>query len=171
MVALISSPVKSAATTVPTTPTSPAAASAALIRGWVAAIGATLTLWRQKSRERRELGELDDQQLADIGITRVDAQAFSEGWLINILNPKPSIFYLSIFPQFIDPSQPFLAQGLLLAGIHGAICVTWFSFVVVAIDRIRMMLRRPKIWRSVKGATGLILIGLATRLAGVSLPT
>jgi threonine/homoserine/homoserine lactone efflux protein len=49
--------------------------------------------------------------------------------------------------------------------------VTWFSFVVVAIDRIRMMLRRPKIWRSVKGATGLILIGLATRLAAVSLPT
>jgi threonine/homoserine/homoserine lactone efflux protein len=98
-------------------------------------------------------------------------EAFSEGWLVNILNPKPSMFYLSIFPQFIDLSQPFLAQGLLLVGIHGTICVTWFSFVVVAIDRIRMMLRLPKIWRSVKGATGLILIGLATRLAAVSLPT
>ena len=99
------------------------------------------------------------------------AKAFSEGWLVNILNPKPSMFYLSIFPQFIDPSQPFLAQGLLLVGIHGTICVTWFSFVVVAIERIRMMLRRPKIWRSIKGATGLILIGLATRLAAVSLST
>src|SRR5262249_23461612 len=98
-------------------------------------------------------------------------EAFSEGWLVNILNPKPSMFYLSIFPQFIDLSQPFVAQGLLLVGIHGTICVTWFSFVVVAIDRIKMMLRLPKIWRSVKGATGLILIGLATRLAAVSLPT
>jgi threonine/homoserine/homoserine lactone efflux protein len=104
---------------------------------------------------------------ADVSIV----EAFSEGWLVNILNPKPSMFYLSIFPQFIDPSQPFLAQGLLLVGIHATICVTWFSFVVVAIDRIRMMLRNPNIWRGVRGTTGLILIGLATQLAVVSLPT
>jgi uncharacterized protein YjiS (DUF1127 family) len=50
------------------------------IRGWFAASGATLTLWRKKSRERRELGELDDQQLADIGITRVDAQREAQKW-------------------------------------------------------------------------------------------
>jgi threonine/homoserine/homoserine lactone efflux protein len=98
-------------------------------------------------------------------------EAFTEGWLVNILNPKPSMFYLSIFPQFIDPFQPFIAQGLLLAGIHATICATWFSCVVVGIDRIKMTLRQPIIWRSVKGATGLILIGLATRLAAVSVPT
>jgi threonine/homoserine/homoserine lactone efflux protein len=96
-------------------------------------------------------------------------EAFAEGWLINILNPKPSMFYLSIFPQFIDPLQPFLAQALLLTGIHATICATWFSCVVVGIDRIKMMLRQPMIWRSVKGATGLILIGLSTGLAAVSL--
>ncbi len=109
----------------------------------------------------------------DLRALRTDVstvEAFAEGWLVNILNPKPSMFYLSIFPQFIDPLRPFLAQALLLVGIHVTICLTWFSCVVVGINRIRMMLRQPMIWRSVKGATGLILIGLSTGLAAAGLP-
>jgi threonine/homoserine/homoserine lactone efflux protein len=91
--------------------------------------------------------------------------AFAEGWFTNILNPKPSMFYLSVFPQFLDPSGNLLLQGLALAGLHAGISAAWFSVVVVGIDRIRLLLRRPAIWRGVRAATGLVLIGLAARLA------
>jgi uncharacterized protein YjiS (DUF1127 family) len=33
----------------------------------------TLRLWRQRMRERDQLGRLDDRMLQDIGITRADA--------------------------------------------------------------------------------------------------
>ena len=35
---------------------------------------ATLREWRQRSRARAELAELDDRMLKDIGLTRADAE-------------------------------------------------------------------------------------------------
>ena len=96
--------------------------------------------------------------------------ALAEGWFTNILNPKPSMFYLSVFPQFLDPSGNLLMQGSILAGLHAGISAAWFSFVVLCIDRIRVLLRNPILWRGIKGLTGLVLTGLAARLATLSAP-
>ena len=90
--------------------------------------------------------------------------AVAEGWLTNILNPKPSMFYISVFPQFLDPSRNLLVQGMALAVIHASISATWFSVVVVGIDRMKALLSRPAIWRAVTGLTGLVFAGLAARL-------
>jgi threonine/homoserine/homoserine lactone efflux protein len=97
--------------------------------------------------------------------------ALAEGYLTNIFNPKPSMFYLAVFPQFLDSSGNLLTQGLVLVGLHAIISATWFSFVVVSIDRIRVLLRTPIFWRGVKGVTGLVLFGLAAKLATLSSPT
>jgi uncharacterized protein YjiS (DUF1127 family) len=35
----------------------------------------TLSLWQRRARQRRELAQLDDHMLRDIGITRADALA------------------------------------------------------------------------------------------------
>jgi uncharacterized protein YjiS (DUF1127 family) len=35
---------------------------------------ATLREWRRRVRDRRELGELDERMLQDIGLTRTDAE-------------------------------------------------------------------------------------------------
>jgi threonine/homoserine/homoserine lactone efflux protein len=90
--------------------------------------------------------------------------AVSEGWLMNILNPKPSMFYLAIFPQFLDPAGNVLLQGATLATLHASICAAWFSCVVLSIDRIKALLGQPVVWRVVRVVTGLILIGFAARL-------
>ena len=37
---------------------------------WWSTIVETLALWRQRSRSRRHLAELDDRGLADIGLSR-----------------------------------------------------------------------------------------------------
>lgn len=90
--------------------------------------------------------------------------SFTEGWLMNMLNPKPSMFYLSIFPQFLDPSGHVFAQGGVLALIHASISAAWFSFVVFGIDQVKMLLRRQWIWRALRAVTGIVLIGFAFRL-------
>jgi uncharacterized protein YjiS (DUF1127 family) len=48
----------------------------ALGDAWVHA-AASLGEWRRRSRERAELGALDDRMLKDIGLTRADAEFLS----------------------------------------------------------------------------------------------
>ena len=50
---------------------------------------------------------------------------FFEGFLVSISNPKAVVFFMSIFPQFIDLKQEYMPQFVLLA-------VT-FSVLVMAI--------------------------------------
>ena len=40
---------------------------------------------------------------------------FRKGFLVGIGNPKDLLFFSSLFPQFIDPGRPLMAQLLMLA--------------------------------------------------------
>ncbi|TKF74159.1 LysE family translocator [Vibrio kanaloae] len=52
-------------------------------------------------------------------------KCFSEGFLVSISNPKAIVFFMSVFPQFIDLSKDNTSQLVLLS-------IT-FSFLVVII--------------------------------------
>lgn len=56
----------------------------------------------------------------------------TKGFLINILNPKLSIFFLAFLPQFISPNaaQP-LNHMLLLGGVF--MVMTWAVFIVYGV--------------------------------------
>jgi threonine/homoserine/homoserine lactone efflux protein len=42
-----------------------------------------------------------------------------QGFVAAVLNPKVAVFYLSLFPQFIDPhAGPVLGQSLVLGGVQ-----------------------------------------------------
>jgi uncharacterized protein YjiS (DUF1127 family) len=43
-------------------------------RAWLSEAAATAWLWLDRGRSRRDLAELNDYELRDIGLTRVDAQ-------------------------------------------------------------------------------------------------
>jgi len=60
-------------------------------------------------------------------------QAFKEGFLTNALNPKATLFFLSIFTQVISPATPLILQALL--GLEVAIIVgLWFTILVFIIS-------------------------------------
>jgi len=52
----------------------------------------------------------------DLTLTPVSGsnrRAFAQGIVVNILNPKTALFFLSFFPQFVDPARgPVLTQML-----------------------------------------------------------
>lgn len=88
-----------------------------------------------------------------------------EGFLSNVLNPKPIIFYMAFLPQFIDPTQSPLAQSLFMAGLHFTIATVWQGLLVVLVHRARLWLAQPRVARSLDGIAGVVLLGFGAKLA------
>lgn len=45
------------------------------------------------------------------------AHAFTQGVLVNLLNPKTGLFFFSFLPQFVDPSRGSVSAQLLTLGL------------------------------------------------------
>jgi threonine/homoserine/homoserine lactone efflux protein len=115
---------------------------------------------RRSNRSGIDPGMLPADALAKKGWP----QAFVEGLLNNVLNPKPAIFYLAFLPQFIDPSDPVLLKSLLLAGIHFGIGIVWLALLVILIGKIGVWLTRASVRQKLEMTTGAILVGLGVGL-------
>jgi threonine/homoserine/homoserine lactone efflux protein len=51
-----------------------------------------------------------------------DRVLFRQAMVAALLNPKVAVFYLSLFPQFVDPAAgPVFAQSLVLGVVHLAV--------------------------------------------------
>ncbi|WP_373235425.1 LysE family translocator [Cohaesibacter celericrescens] len=91
--------------------------------------------------------------------------AFREGLLSNVLNPKPIIFYMMFLPQFIDPAASTLGQSLLVATIHFVLGMSWLGGLAFMVHGARRYLARTAIARGLNGLTGTILLGFGIKLA------
>ncbi|GGE99408.1 lysine transporter LysE [Aliidongia dinghuensis] len=93
------------------------------------------------------------------------ASAFRQGIVSDLGNPKMTVFFASLLPQFV-PAGAATFTGLLSLGlIFAAMTFVWLAFYAVAIARIGDLLRRPGVRRAVEGVTGAVLIGLGIRIA------
>ena len=95
------------------------------------------------------------------------AALYRRGIIMNITNPKVSIFFLAFLPQFADPAKGHLsAQLLLLGGVF--IIATVIVFGVISIlagvfgERFRQSAFAQKV---LNRAAGAIFTGLAAKLA------
>jgi threonine/homoserine/homoserine lactone efflux protein len=90
---------------------------------------------------------------------------FIQGFLTNILNPKVAVFYLTFLPQFISPGEPVLRRSLFLAAVHITMGLIWLTIYAWFIDRLGVVLTRPRVKAWLEGVTGGVLISLGARLA------
>ena len=100
------------------------------------------------------------------------SQAFRQGFIINRLNPKIALFFLSFLPQFIDPNISSNARQSLILGSVFVLC----GFVIDGIyaltaSSLREVLVKgkalPFIQQYVAGVV-FVLLGVAAALAKVS---
>lgn len=91
--------------------------------------------------------------------------AYRQGFLSNLSNPKIVVFFLSLFPQFVDRGQGAFAGLLLLGLIFCAITISWLTLYALVVARIGDFLRRDGVRRALEATTGLVLIGLGLRIA------
>ncbi|SAI71538.1 amino acid efflux protein [Bordetella ansorpii] len=94
-------------------------------------------------------------------------QLFGMGLVTSLLNPKIAMFYVSLLPQFIDPSRgSVLGQALTLGFTQVAISVCVNGMIAVSAGGIAGFLSRRPLWLAAqRWLMGTVLAGLAVRLA------
>jgi RhtB (resistance to homoserine/threonine) family protein len=90
--------------------------------------------------------------------------AWSTGFLVNVLNPKAALFFLSLFPLAVNAATPKWVQagyGLWMI----ATTMAWFAFVAVVFTRpsVRRAFLRHGHW--IDRTLGVVFVGFAASLA------
>lgn len=70
-------------------------------------------------------------------------RAFTQGVVVNVLNPKVALFFLSFLPQFIDPDRgPAWSQALVLGTVFTLLgCLTDGSWAMLASGVRHLLIR------------------------------
>lgn len=125
-------------------------------------IGAGYILYLSYQLLKVKKSETTDREQDKITISTF--QAFREGFLTNALNPKATLFFLSIFTQVVDASTPLSIQALL--GIEVSLIVmVWFVTLslVITYQPIRTVFMKGHYY--VMKAMGGALVFLGIKLA------
>ncbi|MDQ3603133.1 MAG: LysE family transporter [Actinomycetota bacterium] len=89
------------------------------------------------------------------------------GILLNVLNPKLTLFFFAFLPQFLDASPGLLDPVLIwLGGVFMLMTLAVFAVYALASAAFRdLILSAPVVRRWVERALGAFLIAFAARLA------
>jgi homoserine/homoserine lactone efflux protein len=93
------------------------------------------------------------------------------GWMLNTLNPKPTLFMLAVVPQFLNPTQPLVPQYLVIAATLAFTDLVINAGYTAFASRALAALRTPRQMRWVNRVFGGLFVALATMLATVKRTT
>ncbi|MBS1169458.1 MAG: rane protein [Burkholderiaceae bacterium] len=97
------------------------------------------------------------------------AQLYRRGIIMNITNPKVSIFFLAFLPQFADPARGSLTPQMLLLGLVFIVAtILVFGGIALAAGTLGQWLgKSARAQRIMNRIASLVFVALAIRLATV----
>lgn len=104
-------------------------------------------------------------------LDKQNAQAYvalyRKGILMNILNPKVSLFFLALFPQFVNPSNGHVALQMLILGIIFLIQALFlFSLFSIFAGKVRkVIIGKPAIAKRLNMVQGVIFTFIGIKIA------
>ena len=125
-------------------------------------LGATLLVaaWR-----RRTPGGAAGDRLLHAEVAAGAGRAWARGLTTNLLNPKVGVFYMAVLPQFIPVSSAHHPLGLLLATVHNAEGLLWFSVLITGVHAVRRWAASRAFRRAVDTVTGCTLLAFGATMA------
>jgi threonine/homoserine/homoserine lactone efflux protein len=117
----------------------------------------------------RDAGALPLALPLDGGDTPVNSagSVVRRGILLNVLNPKLTLFFFAFLPQFLDASPGLLDARLIgLGGVFMLMTLAVFAVYALASAAARdLVLAAPVARRWIERTLGALLIGFAAKLA------
>lgn len=95
------------------------------------------------------------------------AKAWRDGLMVGLGNPKTILFFLALFPQFIDPLKPVWSQSLFLGVITIAIDLGAQIIYALAGGMMSKALSRKPVKRWFERGIGAAFMGLAVVAATI----
>jgi threonine/homoserine/homoserine lactone efflux protein len=94
------------------------------------------------------------------------ARLYRRGIIMNVTNPKVSIFFLAFLPQFADPSRGSLTlQLMMLGGIFIISTLIVFGTVAILAGSLGELLNRSaRTQKIINWIAGFIFVGIAIKL-------
>lgn len=135
-----------------------------LLFGIIKWVGAAYLLYIGVMALKAGQTDLEPARIDDAGSRQSAFRAFGLGFLANALNPKPVLFFLSIFSTLVSASTPGAVKfsyGLVMASC----LIAWFvgvSFFMTT-PRMRAVFSRMSKW--INRASGLVFIAFGLKLA------
>jgi RhtB (resistance to homoserine/threonine) family protein len=92
------------------------------------------------------------------------SNAFGQGLLNNLLNPKAGAIFVSVMPQFIEPHDSVVRLVLMVA-CYETIVVAWLCLYAYVVSRAGRSRMGGRLRKSLERVTGTVMVGLGVRLA------
>jgi homoserine/homoserine lactone efflux protein len=117
-----------------------------------------IKMWRSKSPSNIKANAHENSLL----------KCFMEGFFVSITNPKAVVFFMSIFPQFIDLKQEYTPQFVLLALTFSALVVVIHTIYAVSASLTKSKVASQKGSALLNKISGGIFVGFGVGLAASS---
>jgi threonine/homoserine/homoserine lactone efflux protein len=130
-------------------------------------VGAAYLLYLAWQAFRASASRLDNEPTNQLSAVKL----YRRGIIMNITNPKVSIFFLAFLPQFTSPANGSVAAQVMMLGlVFILMTLLVFSGVAMAAGSLGSVLNRsPKIQLCMNRIAGTVFIGLAFKLATASM--
>ena len=98
------------------------------------------------------------------------SRLFTQGFVVNLLNPKTALFFLAFLPQFVDPSRGSVALQVVVLGLifTGLAVVSDSVYALLAGTARHLLSGSAAAARTQKYLAGVtyVVLGITTALSG-----
>ena len=103
--------------------------------------------------------------VSDTGEVVTQRALIVKAWMINVVNPKGTVFLLAVVPQFINLSQPLLPQYLIIGATLAFTDMVVMSGYTALASRVLGALKEPSHIRAMNRTFGSLFVLAGSALA------
>jgi threonine/homoserine/homoserine lactone efflux protein len=118
----------------------------------------------------RTLFRREQSSKAPVQVPKSFSQLFTQGFLVNLLNPKTALFFYAFLPQFVDPARGAVGEQILLFGALFVLLASCTDSLYALLGSMvgHILSRNGHIRRVQRYVTGsvYIVLGITTAIIG-----